>query len=88
MEVEYGFSRLTSLYCRVDTIWSEDADEQQMIALSLSRGLKQALKLERLYLCFREYAVDEDCGTYTLFDHHFRPRVPSQKEVNKVMRCL
>jgi hypothetical protein len=82
--VEHGFSRLIKLAYRVDTTWSDDTDEQQTIALALSRGLKQALKLERLDLCFRNYAVDEDCGTYAFFDHSLSTRYPSQDEITKV----
>ncbi len=74
MVLECGFSGLVALFCRIETGWSEDPNELESVASALSHSLKQAVKLEQLSLVFREWALDDDCGSYTYFDHRFDPQ--------------
>ncbi|KAK0839090.1 hypothetical protein LTS02_017590 [Friedmanniomyces endolithicus] len=58
--VERGFSRLSRLECRVDTIWSEGPEELENIALAVSHMLRQSVKLQHLVLVFRGHAGSDE----------------------------
>ena len=69
MALERGFSRLTSLQCRVEPLWSpHQPNEVATPAKGLSNILQEASKLERLELVYREAAFEDDPSAYTYFN--------------------
>ncbi|KAK3691310.1 hypothetical protein LTR37_018716 [Vermiconidia calcicola] len=79
--LEHGFSRLSRLECRVDTVWSNGPEELETIASALSRMLKEGVKLEHLALIVRDHAGSDDHGMYTFFGDRFDRRTPSRESM-------
>lgn len=75
--VERSMSHLTSLQCRINTIWSNEGNSLVTIAKGVSRFLCEARQLENLELIYREDALDDDVRSYTYFNYQRQPQAPS-----------
>lgn len=84
---ERSFSRVTRLECRIDTGWSDDPNELDIIASALCNVLKESKSLEQLDLVLRECAYVDSSLAYTYHDHTRRLRQPNQSRLNDMLKA-
>ena len=84
--VERAFYRLSRLECRVETIWSDGPNERETIALALSRMLKEATKLQRLDLIFRDHAGNDEHGEHFFFDVRLQVQAHGAEKVQQSVK--